>query len=60
MFWKSLRKTVKEVTLDLVAIMEHIASRSFPKSRFHVQQLASDAVQQLRIEYFFKTDKSDF
>ena len=51
-----LRKTVKEITLDLAATMERIAIRAFPKAklvsdRFHVQQLASDAVQQLRIEY---------
>ncbi len=50
------RKKVKEVTLDLAATMEKIASRSFPKAklvsdRFHVQQLAGDAVQQIRIEY---------
>lgn len=50
------RKKVKEVTLDLAATMERIASRSFPKARlvsdrFHVQQLAGDAVQQIRIEY---------
>jgi transposase len=50
------RKKVKEVTLDLAATMERIAHRSFPKARlvsdrFHVQQLAGDAVQQIRIEY---------
>jgi transposase len=52
----SRRKKVKEVTLDLAATMERIARRSFPKARlvsdrFHVQQLAGDAVQQIRIEY---------
>ena len=50
------RKKVKEITLDLAATMERIASRSFPKARlvsdrFHVQQLAGDAVQQIRIQY---------
>lgn len=50
------RKKVREVTLDLAATMERIASRSFPKARlvsdrFHVQQLAGDAVQQIRVEY---------
>ena len=50
------RKKVKEITLDLAATMERIATRSFPKAklvsdRFHVQQLAGDAVQQIRIEY---------
>jgi transposase len=52
----SKRYKVREVTLDLAPTMERIASRSFPKARlvsdrFHVQQLAGDAVQQLRIEY---------
>jgi len=51
-----LRKKVKEVTLDLAPTMERIARQSFPKAqlvsdRFHVQQLAGDAVQQLRIQY---------
>lgn len=50
------RRKVKEITLDLAATMERIATRSFPKAklvsdRFHVQQLAGDAVQQIRIEY---------
>jgi len=50
------RKKVKEVTLDLAPTMERIVKKSFPKAklvsdRFHVQQLASDAVQQIRIEY---------
>ena len=53
---ESKRNKVKEVTLDLAPTMERIVRRSFPKARlvsdrFHVQQLASDAVQQLRIEY---------
>ena len=51
-----LRRKVREVTLDLAPTMERIARRSFPlaqlvSDRFHVQQLAGDAVQQLRIEY---------
>lgn len=51
-----IRKKVKEVTLDLAPTMERIARRTFPyaklvSDRFHVQQLAGDAVQQLRIEY---------
>lgn len=49
------RKKVKEVTMDMAAAMEKIVRRCFPKAelvtdRFHVQQLASDAVQQMRIE----------
>ena len=50
------RNKVQEVTLDLAPTMERIVTRSFPKAklvsdRFHVQQLATDAVQQLRVEY---------
>ena len=50
------RKKVREVTLDLAPTMERIVPQAFPKAklvsdRFHVQQLATDAVQQLRIEY---------
>lgn len=52
----SIRNKVKEVTLDLAATMERIARYSFSKARlvsdrFHVQQLAGDAVQQIRIDY---------
>jgi transposase len=50
------RKKVKEITLDLAPTMERIAKRSFPKAklvsdRFHVQKLASDAVQEIRIKH---------
>ena len=50
------RNKVKEVTLDLAPTMERIVRRSFPKAnqvsdRFHVQKLASDAVQEIRIKY---------
>jgi transposase len=53
---KNKRNKVKEVTLDLAPTMERIVTRSFPNARlvadrFHVQQLATDAVQQLRVEY---------
>lgn len=53
---ESVRKKVKEVTLDLAPTMERIVKKSFPKAkmvadRFHVQQLASDAVQQIRIDH---------
>jgi transposase len=53
---KRKREQVQEVTLDLAATMERIVTRSFTKAklvsdRFHVQQLATDAVQQLRVEY---------
>lgn len=50
------RRLVKEVTLDMAASMEQIVSKTFTKAtlvtdRFHVQKLAYDAVQQMRIEY---------
>jgi transposase len=53
---EGLRKAVKEVTLDMAANMHLIASRCFPHAhlvvdRFHVQQLASEAVQEIRIKY---------
>lgn len=51
-----LRKKVKEVTMDMAATMLKAVKRSFPKAhrvidRFHVQKLAFDAVQELRIKY---------
>jgi transposase len=53
---ESALKKVKEVTLDLAPTMERIVRRSFPKAklvsdRFHVQQLAFDAVQEIRINH---------
>lgn len=50
------RKLVQEVTLDMAASMNLIVKRCFPNAhrvidRFHVQQLASEAVQELRIKY---------
>ena len=51
-----LRKKVKEVTLDMAANMIKAVKLSFPHAsrvidRFHVQKLAFDAVQELRINY---------
>ncbi|WP_255491511.1 transposase [Dysgonomonas sp. ZJ279] len=51
-----LRNKVQEVTLDMAANMELIVRRSFPKAaivtdRFHVQKLASEALQDMRIAY---------
>ncbi len=53
---QSKRFKVKEITLDMAATMVKIAKKSFPKAsivtdRFHVQQLAYDAVQEMRIAY---------
>jgi transposase len=49
------RHKVKEVTLDMAASMENVVKHSFPKARlvtdrFHVQKLAFDAVQEMRIQ----------
>lgn len=48
------RNMVKEVTVDMAGNMNLIAKKCFPKTeivtdRFHVQKLASDAVQEERI-----------
>jgi transposase len=50
------RKKVQEITLDMAANMEKIARFSFPLAvlvtdRFHVQKLAYEAVQEMRIQY---------
>ena len=50
------RSSVEEVTLDLSDSMRKIVRRSFPNAkrvidRFHVQKLACDAVQELRIKH---------
>lgn len=52
----SLRREVKEVTLDLAPTMSRIVKRCFPQAklvsdRFHVQQLASEGVQEIRIKH---------
>ncbi len=51
-----LRLKVKEITLDMAGSMKLIAKKSFPKAtqvidRFHVQQLAGDALQEIRIRH---------
>ena len=50
------RNKVQEITLDMAGSMVLISKTSFPKAslvtdRFHVQQLASEAVQEIRIKY---------
>ena len=50
------RKKVKEVTLDMAGNMGLIVKRSFPNAtlvidRFHVQKLALDALQEIRIKH---------
>ena len=53
---EGLRRRVEEVTLDMAANMVSAVRRSFPYAhlvtdRFHVQKLAHDAVQEIRIKY---------
>lgn len=50
------RENVQEVTVDMAGSMQKIAKQCFPKAtlvidRFHVQQLAFDAIQELRIHH---------
>ena len=50
------RNQVKEVTLDMAESMHKIVRRCFPKAirvidRFHVQKLAYDALQEMRIAH---------
>lgn len=57
---KDQRDKVEEITLDMANNMNLIASRCFGKAdividRFHVQQLASEAVQEQRIKIRWET-----
>ena len=58
------RNTIVEVTLDMAENMEAIVRSAFPKAklvtdRFHVQQLVSDAVQEIRIGLRRETIKEE-
>lgn len=53
---ESIRNTVLEVTLDMSNAMDAIISKSFPRAvivtdRFHVQQLITEAVQEIRMNF---------
>lgn len=53
---EKLRSKVKEITLDLAGSMGLIAKRCFTNAvqvidRFHVHQLATEALQEIRIQY---------
>jgi len=53
---KKLRLNVKGITLDMAGSMKLIAKRCFPNAtqiidRFHVQKLAIEALQELRINH---------
>jgi transposase len=50
------RYRVQEITLDMAATMQKISRECFPKAeqvtdRFHVQRLATEALQELRIKH---------
>ncbi len=52
----SIRNKVQEITLDMAFSMKHIAKKCFPKAiqvtdRFHVQKLATEALQDLRVKH---------
>ena len=58
------RLEVKEVTLDMAGAMELIVTTVFPKvikvtDRFHVQQVVSNAVQEIRIDIRKKIIKEE-
>lgn len=58
------RDAVDEVTLDLANSMDKIVRSSFPKAsrvidRFHVQKLACDAVQEMRIKHRWDAIQED-
>ena len=53
---KVLRNKVKEVTIDMAGSMNKIVKINFPNAskvidRFHVQKLAFDAIQEIRIKH---------
>lgn len=53
---ESFRKKVTEITLDMAGSMLMIAKRCFPRAtrvtdRFHVQRLAVEALQEIRIKH---------
>lgn len=53
---RKLRLNVKEITLDMAGSMKLIAKRCFPNAtqvidRFHVQKLAMEALQEIRIQH---------
>jgi transposase len=61
---KELRDKVEEITLDLSPTMNAIAKSCFRNAkrvadRFHVQRLAYDAVQQIRIKYRWEAIDQD-
>lgn len=61
---RHVRLKVKEITLDMAGSMKLIAKQCFPNAikvidRFHVQKLATEAVQELRIKYRWEAIDSE-
>lgn len=61
---KSKRNKVKEITLDMANSMKTIAKKCFPKAiqvtdRFHVQKLALEALQDIRIKHRWEAIDQD-
>lgn len=61
---EGLRLQVKEVTMDMSNSMHLIVKRCFPQAlrtidRFHIQKLACDALQQMRIEHRWDAIQAD-
>ena len=59
-----LRKRVQEITLDLAGSMSLIVKKCFPHARmvidrFHVQQLATEALQEIRIHHRWQAIEAD-
>jgi transposase len=58
------RCSVKEITLDMANSMKLISKKAFPKAiqvtdRFHVQKLALEALQEIRIKYRWEAMDSE-
>ena len=61
---RSLRESVREITMDMSNSMRLIAKRCFPQAirtidRFHVQKLACDALQEIRIAHRWDAIQAD-
>lgn len=61
---ESKRNIVREITMDMSNSMRLIAKRCFPKAirtidRFHVQKLACDALQEMRIAHRWDAIQAD-
>ncbi|HXJ99172.1 MAG TPA: transposase [Gelidibacter sp.] len=62
---RKLRLKVKEITLDMAGSMKLIAKTCFPAAaqvvdRFHVQKLASEALQEIRIRHRWEAIEQEY